>query len=54
MNGKNETGMYCIGVPGGSLRNLHVTAFHSSLVSTEGTREEHEEISTGLIKVQNN
>ena len=45
--------MYCIGVPAGSVRNLHVTAFHSSLVSTERTREEFKEISSGPIKVEN-
>jgi len=46
--------MYCIGVPRGSVRNLHVTAFYSSLVSTESMREEHKEISSGPIKGENN
>ena len=54
MNGKNETEIYYIGVPGGSIRNLHVMAFNPSLVSTGSTREEHKEISNGPIKVQNN
>ena len=53
MNGKNETGMYCIGVPAGSVRNLHVMAFHPSLVSAESTREERKEISSGPIQVEN-
>ena len=53
MNRINETGMHYVGLPGSSVRNSHIVAFHFSACTTESMREKRKEIRSSPIKIKN-